>query len=186
VPVNLEVTPPLTSYNITLYTGWNLVSLPFEPDSTAIADVIAAINTTLAFIWGWDAEGQAWLWYEPGNQFSTLSTMGDGSGFWFYMNGPAILEVFKQEAVGLGAPASPYDVFVGWNLIGFTSTTSMSPESYLASIAGNYNFIWGWDAGGQAWLWHEPGNQFSTLSTMEPGDGFWLWATAEGTIVPPA
>ena len=172
-------------YYITLYADWNLVSLPFTPDSTDIADVIAAINTIVVIIWGWDAEGQAWLWYMPGNAASTLTTMAAGSGFWFFMTGPAILEVFEQGAVGLGAPASPYDVFEEWNLIGFTSTTSMSPESYLACIAGNYDLVWGWDAEGQAWLWYMPDNALSTLTTMEPGSGFWLWGTAECTIVPP-
>jgi hypothetical protein len=176
---------PLMSYNITLYTGWNLVSLPLIPDNTSIADVTAGINDTVAIIWGWDAEGQAWLWNVPDNALSTLTTMEPSSGYWFFMNSPATLEVFGQEMPDPPTLTPAYDVFEEWNLIGFTSTTSMSPESYLASIAGNYSIIWGWDAEGQAWLWYVPGNPASILTTMEPGDGYWLWGTAEGTIVPP-
>ncbi len=175
----------LEAYSISLAADWNLVSLPLIPDNTDIADVTAGINDTLAIIWGWDAEGQAWLWYVPDNFLSSLTTMEPGSGYWFFMYGPAILEVSGQEMPDPPTLTPAYDVFEEWNLIGFTSTTGMSPESYLASIAGNYSIIWGWDAEEQAWLWYVPDNFLSSLTTMEPGFGFWLWGTAEGTIVPP-
>ena len=182
VPVTLHVR---SSHNITLSTGWNLVSLPVIPDNTSIVDVTAAINTTVSIIWYYNANTATWLWYVPGNPASTLSTIEDGKGYWFLMNSPAALEGSGWEMPGPGAPPT-YDVFVGWNLIGFSSTTSMSPESYLATIAGTYNPIYGWDAEGQTWLWYVPGNLSSTLTTMEPGYGYWLLATADGTIVPPA
>ncbi len=176
---------PLTSYNITLAADWNLVSLPLIPDNTDITDVTASINDTLAIVWSWNAEEQAWYWYVPGNPLSTLTTMGDGFGYWFFMYGPAILEVSGQEMPDPPTITPAYDVFEEWNLIGFTSATSMSPESYLASIAGNYSIVWDWNAEEQAWLWYVPDNFLSTLTTMEPGFGFWLWGTAKGTLMPP-
>lgn len=173
------------SYNITLSTDWNLVSLPVIPHNTSIADVTAAINATVDIIWYYNSNTATWLWYVPGNPASTLSTIEDGKGYWFFMNSPAALEGSGWEIPGPGTPPA-YDVFVDWNLIGFSSTTSLSPESYLATIAGTYSLIYGWDAEGQSWLWYVPDNPSSTLTTMEPGYGYWLMATADGTIVPPA
>jgi C1A family cysteine protease/archaellum component FlaF (FlaF/FlaG flagellin family) len=188
VPVALHVELPLTGYNITLAAGWNLVSLPLMPDNTGIADVPADISGDLAIVWGYNAstDTDTWLWYVPGNPLSTLTAAAEGEGYWFFMNGTAALEGSGREIPGQGASPPAYDVFAGWNLIGFSSTTGMSPETYLASIAGNYSIVWGWDAGAPSWLWYVPDNPLSTLITMEPGCGYWLWATADGIIVPPA
>ena len=188
VPVALCVGLPLMSYNMTLAAGWNLISLPVTPDNPGIADLTAGISGDLAIVWGYDADPDTgtWLWYVPGNPASTLTAVEEGTGYWFFMNGPTTLEGSGQEIPGQGAPPPAYDVFVGWNLIGFSSTTSMSLESYLASIAGNYSIVWGYDAEGQTWLWYAPDNASRTLTTMEPGFGYWLWATADGIIVPPA
>gem|GEM_PF-2139632 len=190
VPVALQVEPPHISYNITLAAGWNLVSLPVMPDNTDIADVTAGISGNVGIVWAYNttADPDTWLWYAPGNPLSTLTAIEEGMGYWFSMNGTAALEGSGQEIPGQGAPPPAYDVFVGWNLIGFSSTTSMSLESYLASIAGDYSIVWGYNAAADTdpWLWYAPDISSSTLTTMEPGFGYWLWATADGVIVPPA
>jgi hypothetical protein len=176
---------PAADYNISLAADWNLVSLPLIPDNTDIDNVTAAINDTLSLVWSYNASSDAWYWYVQGNPASSLATIEDGKGYWFFMNGPATLEGSGQEMPDPPTLTPAYDVFEEWNLIGFTSTTGMSHESYLASIAGNYSLIWCYDAEGQAWLWWVADNPASTFTTMEPGDGYWLWATTEGTIVPP-
>jgi serine protease len=175
---------PVTTYNITLAADWNLVSLPLIPDNTEIATVTAGISDSLSFIYYYNVTG-TWPVYSPGNPASSLTSMEDGFGYWFFMNSPATLEISGQEMPDPPTLTPAYDVFDGYNLIGFTSTTSMSPESYLASIDSNYDHIYGYDAEGQTFLMYSPGNPASTLTIMEPGDGFWLRATAEGTIVPP-
>ena len=170
-----------TSYNITLATGWNLISLPLIPDNTSIANVTAGIAADVAIIWGYSGNTTAWHWYVPGNPSSTLTSMEDGLGYWVFMNSPATLNVTGQEIL---TPTPPCDVFDGWNLIGFTSTTSMSPETYLAGVAADYTIIWGYDAEGQTWLWNTADNSSSTLANMESGHGYWLWATVDGTCDP--
>ena len=83
VPVSLQVTP-LTGYNITLVAGWNLVSLPFAPDSTAIADITAAISADVAYVQSYDAATGTSPWYVPGNPASSLTTMEPGFGYWLW------------------------------------------------------------------------------------------------------
>ena len=39
---------PISSYNITLLAGWNLVSLPLIPENTDIDAVISAMETSPA------------------------------------------------------------------------------------------------------------------------------------------
>jgi hypothetical protein len=74
----------------------------------------------------------------------------------------------------------------GWNLIGFKSTVSLHHSDYLFNLYSsglpNYSVIWGYDASVPKYVNVFPLEQRS--GNMEPGHGYWLWATAAGTIVP--
>ncbi|MDH5363776.1 MAG: C1 family peptidase, partial [Dehalococcoidia bacterium] len=186
VPVTLHVSEAATSYDITLYEGWNLVSLPLIPDSTAITDIINTDNLAsgnmdnVDLVYYFDTPSETWLWWN-GSPASTLTSMEDGLGYWMLMSGADTLTVHGSQ---VGDPPPEYNVIVGWNMIGLTSTATMAPEVYLASAAGDYALLYGWDAVGETWLWWN-GSPASTLTTMEPGDGYWILMDNPGTITPP-
>jgi len=169
-----------------LVVGWNLMSLPLIPYSTDITDIINADNLAsgnmdnVDLVYYFDTASETWLWWN-GAPASTLTTMEDGLGYWMLMSGADILTV---QGTQVGDPPPEYGVIVGWNMIGFTSTTAMAPAVYLASAAGDYTLLYGWDAVGETWLWWN-GAPASTLTTMEPGDGYWILMDNPGTITPP-
>ena len=177
---------PVTSYNITLAAGWNLISPPLIPTNSTIEAVTVGINTTVAIIWHYDASTATWLWYVPGNPASTLTTMEDGKGYWVSMNSADSLLI-----VGKMLPTPPtlpptYNVVYGWNLIGFKSTVSLHHSAYLFNLYSggfpNYSAVYGYDASVPAYVFVFPLEQNS--GNLEPGHGYWLWATAAGVIVP--
>ena len=106
--------------------------------------------------------------------------MKDGPGYWVFATVADNLTVHGTQA---GHPGPNYPVFSGWDMIGFTSTSNMAPETYLASVDGNYTFLYCWFNGG--WLWWMNGNTASTFTNMEPGYGYWLFMNTDGTITPP-
>ena len=120
-----------------------------------------------------------WMWWN-GSPVSTLNTMQDGPGYWVFATVADTLTVYGTPA---GHPGPDYPVFSGWNLIGFTSTVNMAPDTYLASVDGNYTWLYRLSAGG--WLWWRKNNPASTFINMEPTCGYWLNMTTGGTITPP-
>ena len=192
VPVTLHVVP-VTSYDITLYAGWNLISLPLIPEDSDITEVISA--TTLAsgnisnvgMVYWYDSVAETYLAYKPGVG-GNLPTMEDGKGYWASVANAEVLTVTGTTTPVPPSPPPTYNVTEGWNLIGFKSTEAMANKVYLANLiddSPNYSMLWGYNAEAQEYfiVYHpsmgEGGN-------MEPGHGYWLSATADGTIVPPA
>ena len=168
---------------IELQTGWNLISMPVVPEDTDIETVLADIMENVAIVWEYDAGTGEWKWYVPGQVQSTLTTMQDGSGYWVRMNAADTLCVVGQEVL----EPPQYPVVEGWNLIGFTSTTAMHHSEYLSDLytggAPDYSIIWVWDATTPKYFNIHPLGELD--GNLEPGHGYWLRATKDGTIVAP-
>jgi uncharacterized protein YjiK len=76
----------------------------------------------------------------------------------------------------------------GWNLVSFNlQPTSTAITDVLASIAGNYDLVYAWDASGAHagagnWMRYAPGIPGNTLSTLDETQGFWIRMTGEDTL----
>jgi hypothetical protein len=103
--------------------------------------------------------------------------MEDGKGYWIKMKVPATLTV--HGVIPLPPAVLPtYSVLLGWNLIGFTSTSSMTANTYLAGVAGKWASLWTFDPA--------IGRYVKVLDTdlMLPGRGYWIYMKEAGVIVP--
>jgi hypothetical protein len=165
------------TFDISLNTGWNLISLPLIPENDNIENVLAGLDVDIAnveVVWAYDAATENWLVYTPGPAPDTLTTMEDGRGYWIRMLTPATLTVEGSVMPELGATPPTYDVAAGWNLIGFKSTVPRTADEYLEGVT--WVSLWGYDAP----------DYFSVSGTenMVPGFGYWLYASEAGTIVP--
>jgi len=185
--------PVVTSYDIPLAAGWNLMSPPLIPDDSDIDVVISAANLAsgnvgnVALVYYYDAGdyyglGVDWrYWSGPGT--GDLPTIEDGLGYWFFMNSADTLTIHGTVMPsGLTLPPT-YDVVSGWNMIGFKSTANMANETYLISIVGKYMVLYGFDADAAEYFTVYPLGQHG--GKMEPGHGYWIWMDSAGTIVPP-
>jgi len=172
----------VTSYNITLHEDWNLISLPLIPESSNITDVLAGVTgANVTQVWAYDPTllpGNPWLSHIPGVG-GNLTTMEDGIGYWVVANGEATLTVTGQCMPDPPATPPMYAVYDGWNLIGYKSIITRTHDDYLLNVAGRYTVIWGYDEG---WALVFP----LPLGTgmLTPGQGYWIWMTEDGTIVP--
>jgi hypothetical protein len=180
----IECAPPPSTCT-TLYAGWNLYATPLIPDNTDITNVTAAINDTVSIIYAYNASSGGWLWYVPGNSLSTLTTMEDGVGYWIFMNSTDTLCIVGREwPADPLTPQHTYPVVPGWNLIGFKSTIPLDHSLYLGNLWSgglpNYSVLYSYDGSVPIYVRIYP---YGT-DIMEPGHGFWLWATAAGLIVP--
>ena len=186
VAIEVSARPAVTEWTIELSEGWNLISLPLIPDSTNITEILSDANlasgnhSNLSMVYYYNASADTWLWYTP-IPAGTLTTMVDGLGYWVYADSADVLTVHgTQMPPGLELPPT-YDVVEGWNMIGFKSTVDMPYDTYLISIAGDYAVIYGFDADAQEYFSVYP---LPYHPMMEPGHGYWIWMSTDGTIVP--
>lgn len=179
---------PVTSYNITLNEGWNLISLPLIPTSNNITDVLAGVSGigNVTQVWAYDPTllpGDAWVSCFTHLPWSAneLKEMNDGVGYWIVVSGgTATLTVNGQGMPGPGEMPPMYDVYEGWNLIGMKSIITRSHEVYLVNIEGDYTVIWGYDTvSGNYELVYPIGS-----GLFNPGEGFWIYMSVDGMIIP--
>jgi len=162
------------AYQINLNKGLNLISLPEQPANTAIDQVTSSIAGKFNSIWAY--VGGSWKLYNPGDpNFSDLLTMEAGRGYWIDMKESGAL-----WGSGTAAPSS-IPLSKGWNLIGYSSTIPASVTDALKSISGKYDAVWAYRDG--AWKLYDPKDpNFSDLTLMEPGAGYWVDATQSCTL----
>lgn len=103
--------------------------------------------------------------------------MVDGDGYWVRLSSAATLTVYGDVMPEPPALPPTYDLFVGWNLIGFKSLVPMDANVYLGeSLAADCIRIYGFDNGAYFGV---PLN-----AHLEPGLGYWIAMSASGTIYP--
>ncbi len=182
--------PPVEDANVDLVNGYNLISLPLIPYDEDLEDVLSDVISNVDRVDMYEADetgvGTWNTWYTGTLPPDSLFTMEDGWGYWVdYSGSPMAFNFggweFADESDPLIPPPS-YDVYNGWNLIGFKSTAPKAAAEYLAGIAGKYVMIYGFD-GTSYFVVGSPGHE-----SFEPGFGYWLAVVLElgetGTIYP--
>ncbi len=162
---------------IVLSEGWNLVSWNLDTPDDNIESVLAPIMDCIEIVLGFDSGG---LIYNPDlPQFSTLLSVDHLHGYWIKMNCPRTLTI-----IGRPVPTStPIDLQAGWNLVSYLPCAADSTPEALESVLENLIIALGFNNGG---FTYDPGlPQFSTLTTLGPGFGYWLKVTADDVLVYP-
>ncbi|MDD2714518.1 MAG: hypothetical protein PHW04_01355 [Candidatus Wallbacteria bacterium] len=192
------------SRSVNLKLGWNLISLGVQPSNTRIEDIFAKIpemKYVMGFLRGTDSDGFKTFMNTEYKEFSTLTDMDGYHGYWVYMTGDSILDV-QGTAISNN---SDYELYVGWNLAGCwinqsanlpTATTQTGTiidsvfNTAPKTAGGTAKYIMGFyrttDDGGLEGFRTFMNNQntigFSTLSTMDPNMGYWLYMNDAGSL----
>jgi hypothetical protein len=171
-PPTDEPSNPVPRASISLNAGWNLLSLPIVPSDNSIDKVFAGISGKFDAIYGFD--GTTYQSYIPGEASNTLSSVDAGRGYWVYMSDNATLEVTGS--------AAPKDVSLklGWNLVGFNSTTSTAVGPAFSNLSGKIEAVYSFDSKANTYRSYIPG-EASDLSQLEPGQGYWVYANESVT-----
>ena len=159
--------------SIPLYAGWNLISLPIQPDDDSVESVLASIAGMFDAVWTQDPADKTWKRFVPGGPatLNNLATIDAGRGYWIMMNNAAQMDVWGRP-VGNRALA----LISGWNLVGYQALEEMLMEDAVASIDGNYDAVYYYDPTTGAWerSTPEPPETLNSLDSMGPGRGYWI------------
>jgi hypothetical protein len=161
---------------IYLQAGSNLISLPQQPDNTAITSVLGSVIGQVKAVWTYYANG-SWNGFFPDSpESSTLTEMRAGLGYWMEMKTAATLSVTGSQPV-----STIMNLVPGLNLVGYTSATAKPVVDALRSIEGKYTRVEAFINGNK--LVYDPANpSASTLTEMAPGYGYWIEATEAVTL----
>ncbi|HEX7184805.1 MAG TPA: RHS repeat-associated core domain-containing protein [Thermoanaerobaculia bacterium] len=180
VPPGASPAAALTSAS-SFVPGWNLASVQNEPVDKNPASVFSAITGQFTRVFAYDActPGDPWKLYDPANAAaSDLTVVDQEIGFWIEMTAPAAV-----PNPGTLADETTIHLCPGWNLIGFPAEQARPVQTALASIAGRYSRVFGYDPSDAA----DPWEVFDVavpawandLQVLQPGRGYWILATAE-------
>lgn len=173
----------ITSYEIGLNSGWNLISLPLIPQNSNIDAVLAGITdiAKVEIVKSYDSITGTWLSYVPAAETGNLTSMEDGKGYWVKMTEGGALNISGTQNPSAEVTPRSYPI-VGntWNLIGFKSTQTMGVSEYITEI-GNTDVVWKYDQDGYSSVY----NNIYKDGVLNPGRGYWLFAHANAySIVP--
>ncbi|OPY28919.1 MAG: Calx-beta domain protein [Methanocella sp. PtaU1.Bin125] len=176
-----ELPTTVETYNYTLVSGWNLISIPLTLQDNSITGIFPAdVRAGIVNIWGWDEDAQNWVYYCPDSgdyfyeYYPALTALETGKAYWVEMNRTATVSV--QGTVPAGAPASPAALVDGWNFVGLTGETSSSPAAMYPDAVT----VWGWDAAAQNWVYYCPDpddyfyEYYPEITGILPGRGYWV------------
>ncbi|MGQ9666706.1 MAG: TolB family protein [Anaerolineae bacterium] len=168
------------SRRLDLRDGWNLVSFGILPADTSLRNLLASMGGTFKVVQTMRC-GQGALSYYPDLPagMNTLRTFDFANGYWVRMDGDGAWEIS-----GLEVPADlPLSLCAGYNLISFLPQTPMPVGTALASIAGKYRVVLGFDPlNGARSYYPDLPPSLNTLQTLEPGRGYWIFMTSPGEL----
>ncbi len=169
-PFIIAEAPPQISDDMS--SGWLLMSLTTQPSNKAISSVLSGIQGKYVSVWSYNG---GWKVYDPANpDFSDLNTMEAGKGYWINMSETGNISVAGSAAVGA------IQLSQGWNLVGLNASESLATASAIASISGKVISVWAY--GDTGWKVYDPQNpDFSDLTTMDTGKGYWINTTGSCT-----
>jgi hypothetical protein len=159
--------PTSITVDLSLTTGWNLVSLPVNPVDGNISALMSSVVGKFLAVYAYDNANGQYRSYIPGAASNNLTTLEVGRGYWVYMN-----EAVKLSVKGTPA-AKSIPLGVGWNLAGFNSRSAMPVSGAFASIQGKFDAVYGYDNGSGQYKAYAPPT-INDLSSLKPGEGYWI------------
>jgi rhodanese-related sulfurtransferase len=154
---------------IQLSQGWNLVSLPVEPDSDTIPYIPLSILQQCRAIWTYNAFSGMWEYYIAGENLVTLTTIKPFRGYWIDMSEDATLTITGTEICNRAVY-----LWEGWNLVGYGCSTGQLIEENSFSVTGVNHSIWAYES--DHWLVYTPDDPsfVDKLEYLDPGIGYWI------------
>ena len=175
--------------DISLVTGWNLISLTYQPVDNSVVSLISGNENNVVSIWKFDSTNNRWSVFLPdggteayatAKGLSILNEISVGEGMWLNCAAAFTLTYSGNESL---SKAISY-TSKGWNLIGLKENTTVAAGDLIAvNDKVNGVAVWKWVSG--VWAVYISGNEdllqqyvaskgFYALSEISPGEGFYI------------
>ena len=183
VSISIEVKEP-DPFSITLTPGWNLVSLPAEPQMSGINDVMGDHPASIVLTYDPTQPG-AWLSASrsgAGEPFAgSLESISARTAYWIFTDAFDSLSVAVTRPTGGGVTLLPtVNLVAGWNLLPVLDVSGGAAFGDDASSVGDY-------VSGvvRTYAYNASSDTFSQHTGMlQVGHGYWAYLGSATVLVP--
>ncbi|UCG70137.1 MAG: exo-alpha-sialidase [Thermoplasmata archaeon] len=165
------------SYNIQLYEGWNLISIPFIQMDTNLVSVLDSINGSFDAVQWYNVydASDSWKHYKisKSSHLNDLESINHKMGFWVHVTQPG--GVLLQCSGIIPTENQSISLKTGWNLVGYPSLSNKTRDVALNNLTYDteINAIWTYNASSQLW------EQIGEFDNFERGRGYWIHAKTD-------
>lgn len=176
-------------YELKLTPGWNLVSLPGTPTDSTVGAVTSGVPQAKIVL---SYQNDAWttaVRVEDGGWQGTLTEIVGGYGYWIQTTAFETLSTSIPET-DTSSVLPTAQVSTGWNLLGVVDVEQAKAgdppngggdaDDYFSNI--RWSVAYSYDTRQNDWTRILPSGANS--DAISNGKGYWVWATAPGTLVP--
>jgi len=176
-------------FAMALNPGWNMVSIPGEPADSDINTVIPAAHPADTVLTYDPSVAGGWLTAIRGDDglfAGTLTSITAARAYWIHTTTfEAISVTIPRLASGVATLPPTVAIAIGWNFVPVldvsgasvaTGDTGIEQTEYLANLTISRVYSFGTVA--NAWT------QVATDANMTTGNGYWVYATKVGVLVP--
>ena len=182
VKIKIKVVEP-DPFAISLTPGWNLVSLPAEPQMSAINDVMGDHPASIVLTYDPTQTG-AWLSASRGDDgmfAGSLENISARTAYWIFTDAFDVLKVPVTRATGGGVSLLPtVNLVAGWNLLPVLDVSGGAAFGDDATSVGEYvdNVVrtYGYDASNDTFSQHS--------GMLQIGRGYWAYLSSATVLVP--
>jgi hypothetical protein len=160
---------PKIQYNLTLISGWNLVSFPLDLNTSTISEVLQSIQGDYNVIHWFDPIQRSWEIY-PGEDFE----MNNKISFWIHMKYPSVLNIVGK--MPFYTSISLFSTDTGWNMVGFPTAVDKTVTDALYYLQGKYRAVQNFNASDtrDPWKHYNVFKANHDLQILKSGQGYWI------------
>jgi hypothetical protein len=164
-----EVAVSTESKLVPMATGWNLISLCFEPADSSTSAVLSSISGKYDVVKKWDTSSHS---------FVDATTMDRGNGYFVYVNTACTWNHTGTNATG----SMDIPLKTGLNLVGYPFNRDKNTGDTLSGLSYYYATPFNTTAQkyDETYIPAAPA-QFNDFQTIEPCTGFWISAKSDQT-----
>jgi hypothetical protein len=167
----------INNFTIPIYTGWNLVSLPLQPNDQTTGAVISGLSGQIV-VWHYNATSDLWTSYDTAAPFpylNTLQYMSYGNAYW-------LKSTINQNLLVQGDIVTDYKITLkpNWNFVGYNMSTTNMPDPISALTTPIV--VWAYYTPTDEWKSYDtaaPWPWLNTLTNMTAGKGYWMKSSIE-------
>lgn len=169
----LELLPPTQQLSLT--SGWNLVSLNVEPSNPSLTNVLKPLEGRYTRVLAENGIFATTI----DDKYNTLRELHAGKAYYLRLSDDATANLQVNGSRDLAS--RPLNLHKGWNWVGYMPTTAMKVTDALQAIAGKYQLVISLD---KVYDVNRP--DFTTLEEMVPGQGYLIHMTEAADLIYPA
>ena len=165
--------------NITLYPGWNMISVPYpikEGNNTGI--IFGSVQTRAHTIWRYETGNRTWI---PIDARDTLRQM---DVVWVFSSAIDTLNLPLDDS---GLNQTSITLNPGWNPVGVPGKESITAKELLSPLKDSWTTVLVYDPKTQSYrpsIINEGTGTYSPERLLYPTEGWWIYMNRQGILFP--